>query len=157
MIKLPACDGSGCNKWNSLVKRMGRIENVTGLLRMMKNSNKGLLKNQCHFFTNMMRAHNKAKNATLIIMPLDKIGNMQKHSRPIPSIIQSNCVNKSHVLHSPVLLRHRSYFSDISKTNRDYNGFPSFIKEAIPIPDKNTLSVFDLSPITPAVISGAIK
>ena len=61
------------------------------------------------------------------------------------------------MLHSPVLLRYLSYFSDICKANGDYNGFPSLIKEVIPIPDKNTLSVFHLSPITPAVISGAIK
>ena len=85
---------------------MRRIKKVTDLLRMLKNSNKGLLKNQGHFFMNMMRAHSKANNATLRIVAQDKTENMQKHSRPIPGIIHSHCVKTNPtMLHSPVHLR----------------------------------------------------
>ena len=80
MIKLPAKNGNRSDKWNSLVKRMRRIEKVTDLLKMLKNSNKGLLKNQKHFFMNIVGAHSKAKKATTLNNGSKENRKHEKHS-----------------------------------------------------------------------------
>ena len=107
-----------------------RIEKVTDQLRMLKNSNRGLLKNQRPVFMNMMKAH--LNNASR------QIGKHEKAFKAKPWYYsKALCEGKSHCASlscsSEVAFLH---FSDITKASRYCNGFPSWIKKVMPIPER---------------------
>ena len=142
----------------ALTHRSRRVEKLAENLRKEKNMSGRLFKQNPSRFHNINRLYSKAVKAKANLSSNQMLRKNKSAFRKNPwQYAKSVCEPKSHQEPScPKKAVYNHFFSTCAPNNH-YQELPSWIAEVMPISDENSLSEFDLSPITPSLIKGILR
>ena len=135
-----------------------RVEKLAENLRNEKNMSRRLFKQNPSHFHNINRLYSKVVKAKANLSSNQILRKNESAFRKNPwQYVKSVCEAKSHQEPSCPKETVYNHFCSTCAPNNHYQELPYRITEVMSISDENSLSEFDLSPITPSLIKGILR